>query len=610
MPPPSFSIVIGNFNNARFLPQALESCFGQDYTADRVEVIVVDDGSTDDSIEVLECFAGRPGLQIIAQENRGQAAAIATGVSRASREWVCLLDSDDVYEPNKLSAVAKWISSSGRLPERLFLCHDLNIFDNAGGQTTSRTWFDLMGLSRCAAEFLGLDDAERFPSQFPFAMPLGQVYSRALIDQVLEAIPLHDWKRHADAALAHGAVLIAGGVNYIHKCLARYRVHETNVSKCRIRDGEFIFPQAWRKGWPKLLQIMEQFSDSLDGDEQTRNRRLAYVDRMRRLVRVSSLARRFAEPSISIIVEAAGASVPALDQTIRCIRTQSHGNLEIVVASASDEASDALSSRSRRPGSADRQLTFAAVGPVRASGTIAGYRASTGQYFCFVKAGDEIDPTFVERHIDVHQHLSLCAATCSDVRLIDAARTLVYDSCFLSAGTWKTWLEHFPPFSVALESWAFSTRSATVFRRTWLTDAFFEHIAAAGSPEICTHAEGLLHHIAHVAGGATRLAECLTSLRVSAGIVPRYLGLRGATEQPTANSAPSDAAAMFLFSMLCAHYDEFKRRLGAAEIQRFVNWLLARNEPMLVRQMAERASAGNADPELLALLRTLGEQIP
>ena len=102
---PLVSAVINNHNYARFLGQAIESVLGQTYPAKLVELVVVDDGSTDGSRRVIESFAGR--VKPVYQERGGQAAAINAGVAAASGGIVCLLDSDDWWREDKLARVVE-----------------------------------------------------------------------------------------------------------------------------------------------------------------------------------------------------------------------------------------------------------------------------------------------------------------------------------------------------------------------------------------------------------------------------------------------------------------------------------------------------------------------
>jgi glycosyltransferase involved in cell wall biosynthesis len=90
---------ITTYNRARFLPGALESVFAQSRPAD--EVLVVDDGSTDDTAEVLEPYAAR--IRVVRQENAGRSAARNTAVREARGAFLSFLDSDDRWLPDKLA---------------------------------------------------------------------------------------------------------------------------------------------------------------------------------------------------------------------------------------------------------------------------------------------------------------------------------------------------------------------------------------------------------------------------------------------------------------------------------------------------------------------------
>jgi glycosyltransferase involved in cell wall biosynthesis len=97
---PTISAIIPAYNHARFLAQAIESALAQ--TLPPVEVIVVDDGSTDETAEVLARYAGR--IRVIHQANRGVAAARNAGAAAAVGDYLAFLDADDVWAPGKLAA--------------------------------------------------------------------------------------------------------------------------------------------------------------------------------------------------------------------------------------------------------------------------------------------------------------------------------------------------------------------------------------------------------------------------------------------------------------------------------------------------------------------------
>jgi glycosyltransferase involved in cell wall biosynthesis len=103
-PSPLVTVVVPNFNCGRFLPDALDSVLAQTYP--HREVIVIDDGSTDDSLLVLNAYRDRVGpdrLQIVTQPNQGVSAARNAGIERSRGELIAFLDADDVWHPEKLA---------------------------------------------------------------------------------------------------------------------------------------------------------------------------------------------------------------------------------------------------------------------------------------------------------------------------------------------------------------------------------------------------------------------------------------------------------------------------------------------------------------------------
>ena len=97
---PKVSVLIPCYNAEKYVGETLESVFRQ--TWPELEVIVVDDGSTDRSAKVIRSFA-RPNLRLIQQANRGQTAALNVCCSFATGEFVQYLDADDLIEPEKIA---------------------------------------------------------------------------------------------------------------------------------------------------------------------------------------------------------------------------------------------------------------------------------------------------------------------------------------------------------------------------------------------------------------------------------------------------------------------------------------------------------------------------
>jgi glycosyltransferase involved in cell wall biosynthesis len=95
---PTVSVVIPTYNYGRYVRDAIESALAQ--TVLPLEVVVVDDGSTDDTPAVLARYGDR--IRVVRQENQGLSAARNTGIRAACGEWVAFLDSDDAFHPRKL----------------------------------------------------------------------------------------------------------------------------------------------------------------------------------------------------------------------------------------------------------------------------------------------------------------------------------------------------------------------------------------------------------------------------------------------------------------------------------------------------------------------------
>jgi hypothetical protein len=124
---PTVSVVVPVYNQAHYLPQALDSIRAQSY-AD-YEVVLVDDGSTDETAVVAQQYA--PAVRYLYQANQGLAAARNSGIQAARGRYVALLDSDDMWEPDYL---AKMMALAGQNPKTaVFYCGVYYVDENGRG---------------------------------------------------------------------------------------------------------------------------------------------------------------------------------------------------------------------------------------------------------------------------------------------------------------------------------------------------------------------------------------------------------------------------------------------------------------------------------------------
>lgn len=102
---PLVSVLMSNYNYARYIGQAIESVLRQTYP--HFELIIVDDGSSDDSVAVVQFFLHDSRVRLLQQANGGQAAGFNTAYQHSHGDIICLLDADDLYLPTKLDRIVR-----------------------------------------------------------------------------------------------------------------------------------------------------------------------------------------------------------------------------------------------------------------------------------------------------------------------------------------------------------------------------------------------------------------------------------------------------------------------------------------------------------------------
>ncbi|MGE5141264.1 MAG: glycosyltransferase [Rudaea sp.] len=209
------SIIINNHNYEQFLKSAIDSALEQSYA--RVQVIVVDDGSTDGSREILSSYRDR--VIPVLKENAGQASALNAGLARSDGDIVIFLDSDDVLLPDIGEQVVEAFRSQGDVAK---VQYRMEVIDSCGERT---------GLIMPAAHlpFVGGDVRSSilaFPFDMTWMATSGNAFSATVLNKILP-IPEKDFRILADFYLAHIAPLF-GPVVALDRVGAYYRVHGAN----------------------------------------------------------------------------------------------------------------------------------------------------------------------------------------------------------------------------------------------------------------------------------------------------------------------------------------------------------------------------------------------
>lgn len=214
---PLFSVVIDNYNYGRFIGQALDSVLAQDLPPGQVETIVVDDGSTDDSREVVGRYGDK--VRLIAQKNGGQSAAFAAGFAAATGEFVAPLDSDDYWTKDKLSSVLRAFSEP-----RIGIVQHYQRDVDAGGRPLNNPlpdWPPRYTLS----DFLD--------GRFVNAATSSLAFRKSVLDKLLP-VPRDVFYLYDDYLLDHG--LFECDIACIPRILGFHRIHGANNWAMNMRD--------------------------------------------------------------------------------------------------------------------------------------------------------------------------------------------------------------------------------------------------------------------------------------------------------------------------------------------------------------------------------------
>ena len=599
---PRFSVLVANYNHAALVTRAVDSVLAQDYPAELREVIVTDDGSTDDSLACLARYVDRSDVRVVVQPNRGQTAAYAAALAQASGDYVCLLDADDRFLPAKLAVVARTLRDRMSQPATLFMCTDLAVLDGADGQAIAASWFEQIGQARLG-DHLHAAAAHHI---FPFSATSGMVFGRPLLQRLMDEVPLWEWPMGTDNILGHAAMVVVGEVQYLRQVLGCYVIHANN-DLAVVVDGRLQLKPKWHGRWPKTLRFLELLLDSLDLDEHARADRLGYLSRVEHAVRSVPSSRRHPQPLLTFVVDATGPiasqHVRATAQALAALQQSNHESVWVCDAVANLEPLPLPKLVTELvPG----QLVHVAAGSDDYARMRAGFQQARGSYLCFVQAGDCPDPRFTERHLQAHRYGSLPMLTVSDLRLLGAGGEVLHVGIQGTAAGWGSTGPDVPAFGHLLRDWPLGPLPATVFRRSAFLDAFFR---AETLPLAPRRAGWLLAQYLVQTGGATRLAENLMDIQLSADATPNPSWLAQFIDRHGPLPAPDlAAAAEAIFAAHARARSTERAFMSEAWEQRFLRWLLqsgGADMPSRIGRQAERVG----DPAWAARIATALRQL-
>ena len=214
-------IVIDNYNYGRFLGDAVGSALAQTHPA--THVIVVDDGSDDDSLAVLARFGDR--IEVVAKANGGQASALNAGLDRCRGDIVMFLDADDELHPGTAAAVS---AAFAEHPGAARVVFRLDVVDEHGHRTGATAPAAAMELPHGDVRAAVL----AFPDDLAWPPTSGNAFAAWVLDRLMP-LPVDDDPTGADSCL-HPLVPLFGPVVEIEWTGGAYRLHGDNA---HLREG-------------------------------------------------------------------------------------------------------------------------------------------------------------------------------------------------------------------------------------------------------------------------------------------------------------------------------------------------------------------------------------
>lgn len=238
---PFVTVLIDTYNHQAFIEEAIDSVLSQDFSSSETEVLVVDDGSTDNTREIIQKFV--PRVRLLRKVNNGQASAFNMGIPEARGEIVAFLDGDDWWAPGKLTAVAEAFASNASVG---LVGHGVTQVHPDGRQRTE--------VPREVSRFRisSHQEAKTFRMQRGFFGTSRMSYRREIllrIGSVPEAL-----KFEADEYLFTLAGLLAD-VMILRQSLTFYRIHNANLFEFSSWNEEAI---------RKKQQVLAALAQSLE----------------------------------------------------------------------------------------------------------------------------------------------------------------------------------------------------------------------------------------------------------------------------------------------------------------------------------------------------------
>ncbi len=254
MSAPFFTVLIDTFNYGQYVEEAVASALAQDFPPEEREILVVDDGSTDDTEVRLRKFGDA--IRVLRKPNGGQASAFNCGFEHARGEVIALLDADDVWLPEKLGRIYEEFE---RNPDAGMIYHRMYLWSGAREIADDSYFIAVSGR---------VPESRRALLQYPMVGTSCLAFRRPVLEKLMPAP--ETLRSQADAYLT-ALIIFVAPVVAVGEFLGRYRLHGANLfqtSEEGVSRGQMEHRMAMRAALraeiEKWLRAHGQDTDSAD----------------------------------------------------------------------------------------------------------------------------------------------------------------------------------------------------------------------------------------------------------------------------------------------------------------------------------------------------------
>jgi glycosyltransferase involved in cell wall biosynthesis len=251
MKAPFFTVLIDTYNYGEYIEEAVSSALAQDFPVEQREILVADDGSTDDTQERLRKFG--EAIRYLRKPNGGQASAFNMGFAHARGEVIALLDADDVWLPGKLRRVHEEFE---RYPAAGMVYHRVHLWSGASDISEDTYFIPVSGR---------VTESRRALLQYPMVGTSCLAFRREALEKLL---PVPESLRFQADAYLTALVIFVAPVAAVPEFLGKYRQHEANLFQMnadRVSREQLERRMATREAlFSEIKNWLQKHGESLD----------------------------------------------------------------------------------------------------------------------------------------------------------------------------------------------------------------------------------------------------------------------------------------------------------------------------------------------------------